>query len=66
MEQLYLGLGRRIITPPIGTMLAGGRAYLGSFPHILFFPAVFIALLQVSFNLFGNGLRDALNPVAGT
>ena len=46
----------------IGTMLAGGRAYLGSFPHILFFPAVFIALLQISFNLFGNGLRDALNP----
>ena len=46
----------------IGTMLAGGRAYLGTFPHILFFPAVFIALLQISFNLFGNGLRDALNP----
>jgi oligopeptide transport system permease protein len=46
----------------IGTMLASGRAYLGSFPHILFFPAAFIALLQISFNLFGNGLRDALNP----
>lgn len=46
----------------IGTMLAAGRAYLGSFPHILFFPAAFIALLQISFNLFGNGLRDALNP----
>lgn len=46
----------------IGTMLAGGRAYLGSFPHILAFPAVFIALLEISFNLFGNGLRDALNP----
>lgn len=46
----------------IGTMLSGGRAYLGSFPHILFFPAALIALLQISFNLFGNGLRDALNP----
>lgn len=46
----------------IGTMLSGGRAYLGSFPHILFFPAAFIALLQISFNLFGNGLREALNP----
>lgn len=46
----------------IGTMLSSGRAYLGSFPHILFFPAAFIALLQISFNLFGNGLRDALNP----
>lgn len=49
----------------IGTMLSAGRAYLGSFPHILFFPAAFIALLQISFNLFGNGLRDALNPTLG-
>lgn len=47
----------------IGTMLAAGRGYLGTFPHIIAFPAVFIALLQISFNLFGNGLRDALNPV---
>lgn len=46
----------------IGTMLAGGRAYLGSFPHIIVFPAVFIALLEICFNLFGNGLRDAFNP----
>ncbi len=48
----------------IGTMLASGRSYLGTFPHIIAFPAVFIALLQIGFNLFGNGLRDALNPVA--
>ena len=48
----------------IGTMLAAGRNYLGTFPHIITFPAVFIALLQISFNLFGNGLRDALNPTA--
>lgn len=48
----------------IGTMLAGGRSYLGTFPHIIAFPAVFIALLQIGFNLFGNGLRDAVNPTA--
>ena len=47
----------------IGTMLAGGRQYLGTAPHILAFPALFIALLEISFNLFGNGLRDAANPV---
>ncbi len=47
----------------IGTMLAGGRQYLSSYPHILIFPAVFIALLEISFNLLGNGLRDAFNPV---
>jgi len=46
----------------LGTMLSGGQGYLGSYPHILLFPAVFLALLQVSFNLFGNGLRDAVNP----
>ena len=46
----------------IGTMLAGGRAYLGTQPHILAFPAIFLALLEISFNLFGNGLRDAFNP----
>ncbi|MBR2282102.1 MAG: ABC transporter permease, partial [Spirochaetales bacterium] len=46
----------------IGTMLSNGQAYLATFPHILMFPAVFISLLEISFNLFGNGLRDAFNP----
>ena len=47
----------------IGTMLSGGRQYLSTAPHILAFPALFIALLEISFNLLGNGLRDAFNPV---
>ncbi len=46
----------------VGTMLANGRQYLSSFPHIILFPALFISLLMISFNLFGNGLRDAFNP----
>lgn len=46
----------------IGTMLSDGNAYLSSFPHIILFPALFISLLEISFNLFGNGLRDAFNP----
>ena len=46
----------------IGTMLANGRNYLATYPHVLVFPALFIALLEISFNLFGNGLRDAFNP----
>ena len=46
----------------IGTMLSNGQAYLSNYPHILLFPAVFISLLEISFNLFGNGLRDAFNP----
>ncbi len=46
----------------IGTMLSQGSGYLTTYPHILVFPAVFISLLELSFNLFGNGLRDAFNP----
>lgn len=46
----------------VGTMLAQGKDCLTSAPHIILFPALFIALLEVSFNLFGNGLRDAFNP----
>ena len=46
----------------VGTMLANGRQFLASYPHIIFFPAIFISLLEISFNLFGNGLRDAFNP----
>lgn len=46
----------------VGTMLALGKDYLQTFPHIILFPALFISLLEISFNLFGNGLRDAFNP----
>jgi oligopeptide transport system permease protein len=46
----------------VGTMLANGKSFLNSYPHIILFPALFISLLMISFNLFGNGLRDAFNP----
>ena len=46
----------------IGAMLSDGQAVISSFPHVIFFPAVVISLLMISFNLFGNGLRDAFNP----
>ena len=46
----------------VGTMLANGRAFLSTHPFIIFFPSLFISLLMISFNLFGNGLRDAFNP----
>ena len=46
----------------VGTMLANGRGYLATDPYIILFPALFISLLMISFNLFGNGLRDAFNP----
>lgn len=46
----------------IGSMLSAGRPMISTFPHIILFPALFISLLMISFNLFGNGLRDAFNP----
>ncbi len=46
----------------LGTMLANGQGYLATDPHIILFPSVVISLLMISFNLFGNGLRDAFNP----
>lgn len=46
----------------LGTMLGDGQSYLSTYPHILLFPALAISLLMISFNLFGNGLRDAFNP----
>lgn len=46
----------------VGSMLANGKAYLSTDPYIILVPALFISLLEISFNLFGNGLRDAFNP----
>lgn len=46
----------------VGSLLADGQASLMTWPHIVLFPAIFISLLMLSFNLFGNGLRDAFNP----
>ncbi len=46
----------------VGTLIAGGQALMETSPHIALFPSIFLALLMLSFNLFGNGLRDAFNP----
>ena len=46
----------------IGTMLANGQQYLTTFPHVIVWPTIIIGLLMLTFNLLGNGLRDAFNP----
>ena len=46
----------------IGTLMSQGQVAMTSAPHAIFFPSLFISLLLISFNLFGNGLRDAFNP----
>lgn len=46
----------------IGTMLSEGQASFTTYPNLIIWPAIFISLLMISFNIFGNGLRDAFNP----
>ena len=46
----------------VGTLLSNAQPYLTTYPYMILFPAAFICLLMLSFNLFGNGLRDAFNP----
>ena len=57
----YLGLGLKNESS-LGVILSDNQAELLTSPYLLIFPAVIIALLMISFNLFGNGLRDAVNP----
>lgn len=57
----YLGLGLKG-TSSLGVILSENQTQLTIHPYLLIFPAVVIALLMISFNLFGNGLRDAVNP----
>lgn len=58
----FLGLGTQPPTPEWGTMLAQGRAFIAQAPHLTLFPGLVILLVVVGFNLFGDGLRDALDP----
>ena len=46
----------------IGTLLSQGNATVTTAPHAMLWPSLFLGLLMISFNLFGNGLRDAFNP----
>ena len=57
----YLGLGFRNLSS-LGVILSDNQKNLLSYPFQLIFPSVVIALIMISFNLFGNGLRDAINP----
>lgn len=58
----YLGLGVQPPTPEWGSMLAEGRTYIRSYPYMCIFPGVMIIITVLSLNLFGDGLRDALDP----
>jgi ABC-type dipeptide/oligopeptide/nickel transport system permease subunit len=58
----FLGLGAQPPTPEWGTMLADSRAFIESNPWLVTLPGLCILLIVLGFNLFGDGLRDALDP----
>ena len=58
----FLGIGVQPPTPEWGTMLGSARNYLFHAPHVATFPGLAILLAVLSFNLLGDGLRDALDP----
>ncbi|MGB4432069.1 MAG: ABC transporter permease, partial [Limnochordia bacterium] len=58
----YIGIGLVPPTPEWGAILSEGKAYMSIAPHLVLFPGLAIAITVAAFNLFGNGLRDALDP----
>ncbi|MEI7989458.1 MAG: ABC transporter permease [Chloroflexota bacterium] len=58
----FLGLGAQPPTPEWGSMLGGERNQVFTAPHLVFYPGIAIMITVLAFNLFGDGLRDAIDP----
>ena len=58
----FLGLGAQPPVPDWGAMLSGGRELLLRAPWVMTFPGLAIFAVVLGLNLFGDGLRDALDP----
>lgn len=58
----FLGIIKYSKTTSIGRMLSEGQTVMQRSPHMLVFPAIYISILMITFNLISNGLRDAFNP----
>jgi peptide/nickel transport system permease protein len=60
----FLGAGVQLPNPSWGTMIEEGRDRLATAPGLSLFPGIAIALTVLAINVFGDGLRDALDPRA--
>ncbi len=58
----FIGMGVQPPTPEWGAMISEAREFLRQCPYLVIFPGVAIVLTALSFNLIGDGLRDALDP----
>ena len=58
----FLGMGVSAPMTSLGSMCSDGLSGLQSYPYRLFIPAIILSILILCLNLFGDGLRDALDP----
>lgn len=58
----YIGLGIPADIPEWGAMISAARGYSLLYPYMMIFPGLMIAIVVMAFNLFGDGLRDAMDP----
>lgn len=58
----YIGLGVQPPTPEWGAMLSAGKGVVMKYPHLCLFPGLCIMIVVLSFNMLGDGLRDAMDP----
>ena len=58
----FLGLGIQPPTAEWGSMLSSGRQFLRQAPYLTFFPGLAISIVVLALNIFGDGLRDSLDP----
>jgi ABC-type dipeptide/oligopeptide/nickel transport systems, permease components len=58
----FLGLGIQPPTAEWGSMLSSGRQFLRNAPYLTFFPGLAISVVVLALNIFGDGLRDSLDP----
>lgn len=58
----FIGLGVQPPAPEWGSMIAAGRSLIRTCPWMVTFPGIFIMLTVLALNMFGDGLRDALDP----
>ena len=58
----FLGLGVAVPLPSLGSLASAAINGMNTYPYLLIAPSVLISLIILSFNLFGDGLRDAFDP----
>ena len=58
----FLGLGVAVPMPSLGSLASDAINGLNTYPYLLFIPSILISLIILSFNLLGDGLRDAFDP----